>query len=75
MSVILFPLSSVFDIELLQAFETLVSVRIFISVSAVSSSVAKEFVKYRRVVEREEVKAAVMKMGQTNLKKWLNKAP
>jgi origin recognition complex subunit 4 len=48
--------------------------RAFVHVAASSSSVAKEFLRYRCVVEREEVKKAVEKMGQTNLKKWLSKA-
>jgi origin recognition complex subunit 4 len=52
----------------------LVSAKIFVCVTTPSSNIAKEFVRYRCVVERDEVKKAVEKMGQTNLKKWLNKA-
>ena len=58
-----------------QAFEHLVNVRVFVSVSAASSMVAKEFVKYRSsAVEREEVKRTVEKLGTMSLKKWLKKS-
>lgn len=49
------------------------SVKIFICI-APSSNVAKEFVKYRSVVAREDVKKAVDKTGQINLRKWFTKA-
>jgi len=51
-----------------------VSARVFVSVSATSSMVAKEFVKYRSSVEREEVKKTVEKLGTMSLKKWLGKS-
>ena len=57
-----------------QAFEHLVSVRVFVGVSAASSMVAKEFVKYRSSVERDEVKRTVEKLGTMSLKKWLGKS-
>lgn len=57
-----------------QAFEDLVAAKVFVSVAAYAPSVAKEFVKYRSVVNREEVKKAVDKTGQVNLRKWLTKA-
>jgi origin recognition complex subunit 4 len=57
-----------------QAFEHLVNVRVFVSVAAASSMVAREFVKYRSSVEREVVKGAVEKLGTTSLKKWLGKS-
>lgn len=46
----------------------------FTSVAAPSPNVAPEFVRYRCLVERVAVKQAVNVMGQTNVKKWLNKA-
>lgn len=46
----------------------------FTSVAAPSPNVAPEFVRYRCLVERGAVKRAVNAMGQTNVKKWLNKA-
>ena len=57
-----------------QAFEHLVSVRVFVGVSAASSMVSKEFVKYRSNVEREEVKKTVEKLGTMSLRKWLGKS-
>ena len=50
------------------------NVRVFASVAAVSSAFAREFVKYRSSVEREEVKRAVEKLGTMSLKKWLGKS-
>ncbi|KAG5351316.1 hypothetical protein C0989_007017 [Termitomyces sp. Mn162] len=57
-----------------QAFEDLIAMRAFIPVVAYTQSIAKQFVKYRSVIEREDVKKAVEKMNQVNLKKWLTKA-
>ena len=45
----------------------------FISVAPHSASVAKEFVKYRCVVGKDEVKKAVDATGRMNLRKWLMK--
>lgn len=50
------------------------NVRVFVGVSAASSMVAKEFVKYRSNVEREDVKKTVEKLGTTSLRKWLGKS-
>jgi origin recognition complex subunit 4 len=52
----------------------LVSTRVFVGVTAVSSTVAKEFVKYRSSVNREEVKRTVEKLGTMSLKKWFGKS-
>lgn len=57
-----------------QAFEHLVSSRVFVCVAAPSANIRSEFVRYRCVVEREDLKKAIEKMGQTNLKKWFSKA-
>ncbi|EDR12866.1 uncharacterized protein LACBIDRAFT_323655 [Laccaria bicolor S238N-H82] len=56
------------------AFETLVTARIFICASPTSSNGAKGYLKYRSAVERDDVKKAVEKAGQVNMKKWLTKA-
>ncbi|KAG6844905.1 hypothetical protein H0H87_002604 [Tephrocybe sp. NHM501043] len=56
------------------AFEDLITIQVFVPTTAYVPSVAREFIKYRSVVEREDVKKAVDKMGQVNLKKWLAKA-
>ena len=52
----------------------MVSVRVFVNVSAASSMVAKEFVKCRSSVERDDVKRTVEKLGTMSLKKWLGKS-
>ncbi|KAG6895206.1 hypothetical protein C0992_002597 [Termitomyces sp. T32_za158] len=57
-----------------QAFENLVAIRAFVPVVAYAQSIAKEFIKYRSVIEREDIKKAVERVGQVNLKKWLTKA-
>ncbi|KIK98042.1 hypothetical protein PAXRUDRAFT_824314 [Paxillus rubicundulus Ve08.2h10] len=59
---------------LMSGFEQLWAARMFTPVAAPSSSIAPEFVRYRCLVAREDVKQAVDMMGQTNLKKWLHKA-
>ncbi|KAF5388236.1 hypothetical protein D9615_000436 [Tricholomella constricta] len=59
---------------LMTAFEDLIATKVFVPVAAFAPSEAKEFVKYRSVVDREDVKKAVDKMSQVNLKKWLTKA-
>ncbi|KAI0921111.1 hypothetical protein AcW2_006194 [Taiwanofungus camphoratus] len=58
---------------LIGALERLVSLRAFVAVSVPSVIVAREFTPYRCAVDRAEVKKAVETMGQTSLKKWLNK--
>ncbi|KAG6916101.1 hypothetical protein DXG01_008428 [Tephrocybe rancida] len=59
---------------LMAAFENLVVIKAFVAVAAHTQSVAKEFIKYRSAIEREDVRRAVDKMSQVNLKKWLTKA-
>ncbi|KAF8716681.1 hypothetical protein AX14_012246 [Amanita brunnescens Koide BX004] len=59
---------------MMTAFESLVSGHIFVPTTAPNSSIAKEFVKYRCVPERDDIKKAVDKCGQINVKKWLSKA-
>jgi origin recognition complex subunit 4 len=41
--------------------------------AAPSFTTPKEFVKYRCVIEAEDLKKAVEKTGQVNLKKWWSK--
>ncbi|THH15502.1 hypothetical protein EW146_g4982 [Bondarzewia mesenterica] len=59
---------------LLAAFEQLVATKAFMTQAAVANNLGKEFVRYRCMVERDEVKKAVEALGQTNLKKWFFKA-
>ncbi|KAI0698593.1 origin recognition complex subunit 4 C-terminus-domain-containing protein [Cytidiella melzeri] len=57
-----------------ETFETLVSQRLFVSIAPPAAGTGKEFVKYRCTIDRSDVKKAVEKMGQLNLKKWFSKA-
>ncbi|KAK2466235.1 hypothetical protein APHAL10511_001877 [Amanita phalloides] len=56
------------------AFECLVSSWFFVSVTPPNPRIPKEFVKYRCIPERDDIKKAAEKCGQTNVRKWLNKA-
>ncbi|VDB99840.1 unnamed protein product [Peniophora sp. CBMAI 1063] len=53
-------------------FESMVDSRTFISVPG-GSNTARQFMRYRCMVERDQVKRAVDANGQTNLRKWFNK--
>ena len=57
-----------------QAFERLVTLRIFVPVAAPTAGISKEFIRYRTILEHADVKQAVEKYGKTNLKKWFTKA-
>lgn len=59
---------------MLRALENLISAHIFDAIAAPNSSIAKEFVKYRCTLERDDIRKATDKCGQTNVKKWLSKA-
>ncbi|KAF8204796.1 hypothetical protein BJ912DRAFT_1072905 [Pholiota molesta] len=59
---------------LISAFEDLIAAKIFVCTIAAPSSIAKQFIKYRCAVDRLDIKAIIEKSGNTNLKKWLNKA-
>ncbi|KAG9317687.1 hypothetical protein JVU11DRAFT_1899 [Chiua virens] len=59
---------------LARSFEELVGAHMFTGAAAPSTNISPEFVRYRCLVERSAVKRAVNAMGQTNVKKWLNKA-
>ncbi|KJA29886.1 hypothetical protein HYPSUDRAFT_126194 [Hypholoma sublateritium FD-334 SS-4] len=56
-----------------EAFEELISANIYMCVAAPSSNIAKQFTKYRCVIDQPDVKAIIDKAGNTNLKKWLTK--
>ena len=57
----------------LQAFERLIDLRVFLAAAVPAASIAREFALHRSAVDRFVVKAAVEKIGQLNLKKWLTK--
>jgi origin recognition complex subunit 4 len=51
-----------------------VSAKIVAPTTAPSASIGKEFVKYRAVVARDDVKKAIQTRNDINLSKWLTKA-
>ncbi|KAG2042816.1 origin recognition complex subunit 4 C-terminus-domain-containing protein [Suillus americanus] len=57
-----------------EGFERLIGEKIFICVTAPSTSIAPGFARYRSVLSWDDVKKAVDKIGKTSLKKWLTKA-
>ncbi|KAJ7071142.1 origin recognition complex subunit 4 C-terminus-domain-containing protein [Mycena amicta] len=59
---------------LLSAFESMVSAKIITLVASSSTGMAKEFVKYRAVAGREDIKKALQLKGDVNLTKWFTKA-
>ncbi|KAF6761790.1 origin recognition complex subunit 4 C-terminus-domain-containing protein [Ephemerocybe angulata] len=59
---------------MLSAFESLIASRIFVATAAPSITTPKEYVKYRSVIEREDLKRGIEKTGQVSLKKWWSKA-
>ncbi|KZS97576.1 hypothetical protein SISNIDRAFT_472560 [Sistotremastrum niveocremeum HHB9708] len=56
------------------AFENLVEAQIFESTTAASSNFDKRYNKYRCAIEREEIRLAIDRTGQTNLKKWFSRS-
>lgn len=58
-----------------QAFESLISVRVFEAASSSTSSIDKDFALYRYTISRQEVKNVVDATGQINFKRWFTKAP
>lgn len=56
-----------------QSFEHLCQLKVFQSAAPASTSVSKQFAKFRCVPDRHDIRQAVEETGQTNLKKWLLK--
>lgn len=59
---------------LMQTFERMISQRLFVATASPALGTGREFVQYRCSLDRSDVKKAVEKLGQLNLKKWLSKA-
>ncbi|KAJ7228601.1 origin recognition complex subunit 4 C-terminus-domain-containing protein [Mycena pura] len=59
---------------LISAFESLVSAKVIAAAAASSANVAREFVKFRAVASREDVKRAVQTKNDFNLTRWFSKA-
>ncbi|TFY70170.1 hypothetical protein EVG20_g2836 [Dentipellis fragilis] len=58
----------------LKAFEQLITARVFAPIAAASGKTQREFLKYKCMAERDDIKKAIEASGQTNLRKWFNKA-
>ena len=56
-----------------QAYENLISLRVFQPIGSASATIAKQYVRYRCAVERHEIKEGIEKQGNTNLKHWLKR--
>ena len=57
-----------------KAFENLIAAKIFVCVTPVPAGTTKEFVRYKCMVENEEVKRMVSAIGQTTLNQWYKRA-
>jgi len=58
---------------MLRSFEQLVTSHVFQPTAAHSAVVAKQYVKYRCVPERDEIKNAIERAGYTMLKRWFTR--
>ncbi|KAH7096563.1 hypothetical protein BKA62DRAFT_675782 [Auriculariales sp. MPI-PUGE-AT-0066] len=67
------PSITVMFLKLAQAFEHLVSVRVFQSAGP-ATGIARQFWKYRCAPDHHDIKIAIAETGQMNLKKWLEKS-
>ncbi|KAN0132509.1 Origin recognition complex (ORC) subunit 4 C-terminus domain containing protein [Lactarius tabidus] len=59
---------------LMTAFEQLIATKVFATVAPVPAGTMKQFVRYKCMVEKEDVKQMVSAMGQTNLNQWFKRA-
>jgi len=59
---------------LMTALEHLIEIRILVGVAPASAKVAPEFVRYKCLVEREDIKKAIDTRGHTDIKKWFTKS-
>jgi origin recognition complex subunit 4 len=57
-----------------KAFENLIAAKIFACVTPVPAGTTKEFVRYKCMVESEEVRGMVSAIGQTTLNQWYKRA-
>lgn len=57
-----------------KAFEHLIGAKVFVCVTPVPAGTTKEFVHYKCMVEKEEVRRMVSAIGQTTLNQWYKRA-
>jgi origin recognition complex subunit 4 len=58
----------------LKAFEHLIATKVFLCVTPVAAGTMKEFVRYKCMVEKEDVRQMVAATGQTTLNQWFKRA-
>ncbi|KAH9482663.1 Origin recognition complex subunit 4 [Psilocybe cubensis] len=58
----------------MSAFEGLISAKTFIYISGPSANTAKQFMKYRCALDRGVISKLVEQSGQTNLRRWYDRA-
>ncbi|KAF8265119.1 origin recognition complex subunit 4 C-terminus-domain-containing protein [Lactarius quietus] len=56
------------------AFEQLIATKVFAVVTPVPAGTMKQFVRYKCMVEKEDVRQMVSAMGQTHLNQWFKRA-
>jgi len=59
---------------LMTAFEHLIATKIFVCMAPVAAGTTKEFVRYKCMVEKEDVRQMVAAIGQTTLNQWFKRA-
>jgi len=59
---------------LMTAFEQLIATKVFAVVTPVPAGTMKQFVRYKCMVEKEDVRQMVSAMGQTHLNQWFKRA-
>jgi len=57
-----------------QAFEHLIAARVFVCVIPVPAGTTREFLRYKCMVGKEEVRQMVSAIGQTTLNQWFKRA-
>lgn len=57
-----------------KAFGHLIAAKVFVCVTPVPAGTMREFVRYKCMVTREEVRQMVSAIGQTTLNQWFKRA-
>ncbi|KAH9061021.1 origin recognition complex subunit 4 C-terminus-domain-containing protein [Lactarius vividus] len=59
---------------LMTAFEQLIATKVFVAVTPIPAGTMKQFVRYKCMAEKEDIRQMVSAMGQTNLNQWFKRA-
>ena len=57
-----------------KAFEQLIAAKVFVCMTPVPAGTTKEFVRYKCMVDKVEVRRMVSAIGQTTLNQWYKRA-